>query len=327
MWRFVAILALIACVSTAAAQSKRPAPGPSELSDPPQAKSGGATSGPGADQRGTDQAPLIVKVLPAPKTEEETDRDARQEDEKSTADWWMVKLTGALVGVGILQLLVFGWQGWHLRDTVRTMKKIDQGQATNVMESIAQATRSAVAMENVSASMAQNAQTVTDMAKTQKRFWESQMRAYVLPDQCSLWDGLTLNPPQPHRADVPGVVLIIKNSGLTPAYGVISWAQIEVIDVKNENTLVAPPLQKVFPSTVAQHATFNKSMWFTRALTPHELSDIQTGVRAVYVYGRIEYQDVFKESRYTNFRLRYIGIWPPPPGHILGFSESGNDAT
>jgi hypothetical protein len=192
--------------------------------------------------------------------------------------------------------------------------------------SIGEAARAAGAMERVAESIASNVETTRNIATTQREFWERQMRAYVLPENCSLWDGTAIDPPQPERMNVPGVVMSVKNSGLTPAYGVISWAQIEIVDVKNENLLTVPPLQSNVRSTVAPHGSFSKALWFHRALTPHEISDVQTGIRAIYVYGRIEYQDAMKQSRYSDFRLRYMGHWPPGKGHVLNFSEGGNEA-
>ncbi|MGA2858354.1 MAG: hypothetical protein ABSE40_15895 [Candidatus Sulfotelmatobacter sp.] len=44
---------------------------------------------------------------------------------------------------------------------------------------------------------------------------ERQLRAYVLPDNAGILDGTMLNPPQPARAYVPGVIMLIKNSGQT----------------------------------------------------------------------------------------------------------------
>jgi hypothetical protein len=72
-----------------------------------------------ADQRGTEQLPAVVKILPTPKTAEETEADRKERAEKADSDWALVKLTGALAIVGALQLLVFGYQAWKLRQTVQ----------------------------------------------------------------------------------------------------------------------------------------------------------------------------------------------------------------
>jgi hypothetical protein len=155
---------------------------------------------------------------------------------------------------------------------------------------------------------------------------ERQLRAYVLQENAALIDGTMLNPPQPARAGIPGTGMLIKNFGQTPAYHVVSWAQIAVIWVATENMLVFPPMHSAFYNTLGPGATFNKVLWFDRPLTAIEIADIAAATRAIYVHGRIEYQDAFGKKRFTNFRLRYSGVFPPPAGATLNFSESGNDA-
>ena len=87
-----------------------------------------------------------------------------------------------------------------------------------------------------------------------------------------------------------------------------------------------PQLEERFSSTLSAGGTFNKSLWFDRPLTPTEIADIANGVRAIYLYGRIEYQDAFKKRRFTNFRHHYMGQFPPLPDAIVNFSDEGNDA-
>ena len=68
--------------------------------------------------------------------------------------------------------------------------------------------------------------------------------------------------------------------------------------------------------------------WYNRALTPAEITDIQNGVKAIYLYGRIEYRDAFKsrKKRFTTFRLHYVGLFPPASPSAFTFSTNGNDA-
>jgi hypothetical protein len=156
---------------------------------------------------------------------------------------------------------------------------------------------------------------------------ERQLQAYVFPDSVGLLDGTMTTPLQPARANVPGVGMLIKNYGQTPGYRVVSWAQIAVINVANENTLVIPPIQTGFYNNLGPGANFSKAIWFDRPLTTPEIADILSGTRAIYLYGRIEYRDVFEKPRFTNFRLRYNGAFPPLTANVVfNFSESGNDA-
>jgi len=74
------------------------------------------------DQRGTEQSPAIIKLIPTPKTAEETEADRKEKEDKNKSDVSMIRLTGALALIGFLQLLVFGWQGIQLRLAVSAAK-------------------------------------------------------------------------------------------------------------------------------------------------------------------------------------------------------------
>jgi len=156
---------------------------------------------------------------------------------------------------------------------------------------------------------------------------QRQLRAYVLPENSGILEGTMLVPPQPAKANVPGVGMLIKNSGQTPAYNLISVAKIAVIPVASENiALVLPPMAEQFPLTLGAGGTFSKALWFDRPLTAQEISDIAIGIQAIYLYGRIEYRDAFKKGHFANFRLHYMGQFPPLPSAYFNFSQRGNDA-
>lgn len=105
-----------------------------------------------------------------------------------------------------------------------------------------------------------------------------QLRAYVLPHETSIVDGTTIMPPQPARANVPGVGMLIKNCGQTHAYKVISWAKIAVIFVGEENTALGlPPIEERFSNTLGAGSALNKGLWFDRPLTSNEITDIAKG--------------------------------------------------
>ena len=79
-----------------------------------------------ADQRGTENSPVVIKVLPPPNDPEKAKREAEKETDKSNADWWIVKLTGVLAAIGFFQLLVFGYQAKLLRETVTATREIGE---------------------------------------------------------------------------------------------------------------------------------------------------------------------------------------------------------
>jgi hypothetical protein len=153
-----------------------------------------------------------------------------------------------------------------------------------------------------------------------------QMRAYVYADNAGLYEGMMLTPPIPIHTNEPGVVLVWRNTGQTPAIRVISWGQIAVIEPINEHTLVVPPLQDIYFNNLGAGGTANKAIWYGRALTAAEITDIAIGTRAIYLYGRIEYRTISKRKKWTDFRFRYVGPFPPPQGVIFQVCERGNEA-
>ena len=77
-----------------------PTPGGSEAQrSPPGERT--AEQKRGAEQRGTEDHPAIVKILPTEKTAEERSQEKQERSEKSSADWWMIRLTGAVVTVSV----------------------------------------------------------------------------------------------------------------------------------------------------------------------------------------------------------------------------------
>jgi hypothetical protein len=98
--RCIAIVALGLClapVGVSLAKSQQPQP-----VQPTQ----GTQSTP-ADQRGTEQSPVIVKVVPP-----------NDEQRKVSAEETLLWATVALSVIAFLQLLVFGWQGRQLKRSV-----------------------------------------------------------------------------------------------------------------------------------------------------------------------------------------------------------------
>jgi hypothetical protein len=77
---------------------------------------------PESDERGTEQAPLIIKVLPPLNEGEKAAAEKQERQDKSESDWWLIKLTGVLAFIGVLQLVVFALQAFRLNQSVREMK-------------------------------------------------------------------------------------------------------------------------------------------------------------------------------------------------------------
>jgi hypothetical protein len=101
---------------------------------------------------------------------------------------------------------------------------------------------------------------LTDSRRTN----EMQLRAYVYPVSAIITEGKLLKPPRADRANFPGIALEWKNTGQTPAYNVVNWAAIEVIEPSNENRLIVPQLLQIHFTTLGASVSDTKSMWHHR---------------------------------------------------------------
>jgi len=72
---------------------------------------------------GTEQLPLVVKIIPPKKDKIETDAAAKEKEEKKSIDDRLVFFTGCLAAIGLMQLAVFAWQARRLRQTVEATKE------------------------------------------------------------------------------------------------------------------------------------------------------------------------------------------------------------
>jgi hypothetical protein len=59
-----------------------------------------------------------------------------------------------------------------------------------------------------------------------------------------------MNPPQPTHINEPGVVLVWRNSGQTPASKVVCWGKIEISKIADEDKLIVPQLEEKFSNTL-----------------------------------------------------------------------------
>jgi hypothetical protein len=117
-----ALMFLAAFASDSWGQSKQQTPPPAQSAQPDQASK--------PYERGTEQSPFIVKVLPTKESEEKAAADAHREDEKTANDARLARFTellfwatGALCIIALFQLFVFGWQGYQLGETVKATKE------------------------------------------------------------------------------------------------------------------------------------------------------------------------------------------------------------
>jgi hypothetical protein len=231
---------------------------------------------------------------PNAKPETAAQDHSKQDTSKASTDeriaeytWWLAVLTGGLVFVAL-------GQGVFIARSDKTARL-----AANAAERAAKATENSV-----------------DLARdTAKR----QLRAYVTVNG-------VIRTKDPGKLNGEGfaVLVDVKNSGQTPASDLLVWANIEIREfplvtclplhcLENPTRVILPPDTKnlAFPT-------------FDRDLTTIEENAILKNHTAVYVYGEIEYLDVFGNRHLTQFRFRCNG-----QGYPLGMFKAdgeGNEA-
>jgi hypothetical protein len=190
-------LLLAACTIALAAQSQPPTPRTGKSKgNPPQNKATTTQQQPATDQRGTEQSPVVVKVLPTPKTQEEAAQEKDDRDDKASASRWTMWLAGLTVLVGCGQLIVYGIQARRLRETIDKMDAIAKDQTKDMQASIAQSTRAADATRAA-------ADAAVLSANVAKQTLVVAHRAYLHIATIQMTGG------RPN----PDIVLLVKNSG------------------------------------------------------------------------------------------------------------------
>jgi hypothetical protein len=96
------VLLLVIAVS---AQSQGPTPSTRKEIKPPQKQSASEQQKPETDKRGTEQTPFVVKTIPTPKSQAETDQERKEHQDKASQGWWVIWLTAFVAIATFLQAL------------------------------------------------------------------------------------------------------------------------------------------------------------------------------------------------------------------------------
>jgi hypothetical protein len=270
-----------------------------------------------SDQRGTDQSPLIVKTLPATKTQAETEQDVTDRKEKTANDRHIVELTGVLAVIAFLQLLVYTYQAKKLRETVESA--IEQSEAME--RSIEAAGRSAAAMEKVAAHIEISSKAAVDSVVALRERTAQQMRAYltVVVGAVSLYQDRLEN------IKFEGKALLV-NGGHTPARKVSYRAKAEILPIPlPDNFEFALPNKEIGGAMVGAGQNATISAMLEKFVQDIGVEDIKRGAnRSLYLYGSISYEDIFGAKHTTKFCQSIVWL---PNGTPFGYYVPGyNDA-
>jgi hypothetical protein len=264
-----------------------PAPTPSQT-QPPRTQEAATP-----DPRGTEQSPLSVKIVQPPKSEAEAAQEQRDRDERRANESWFVALTRALaVATGGLLIATVGL--WYTAAR----------QSHALKQAVETARRSADSAEFI----------VKNMEATAER----QQRAYVF---VKLIDVRSEPPADRHARHV--IRIILENTGATATRHMVtsvSWAQFQP-DLPNDFH---------FPDGAQEPALLGprQTMELRIADIPADvLSNAEQGSHKLYMWGWVEYNDVFANTQRhrTEFCFRLMVRGDPATDQYV-FSSSRHDA-
>jgi hypothetical protein len=280
---------LLAFANDSFARSQKPStPGRAGAQSQRQAAPSQENSAP--YQRGTPEAPVVVKVSPGPEDESKAAQDAKDRKEKAELDRKLVDFNGdlafytkLLAYVAAFQLMALLIQAYWLRRTV----KVSEIAAIAAKES-------------------------ADAVVTQ-------LRAYAFVTAANL---------RGFEQDGPLRLQIrISNRGQTPAYELthehgFTYGLASISRLKGD--LWPPerdvPLSKAtLPPGVIKDAFID----IAEPLSPEIKSAIRDGTHGLFAYGEIRYKDGFGNPRVSKYRLMYGGGPPLIDGQFT-VCEEGN---
>ena len=126
---------------------------------------------------------------------------------------------------------------------------------------------------------------------------------------------------------VPQAHVVIKNTGLTPAYKVQGWIGIGLLPFPSQNPPENVPQEGVASrSVLAPGAEHHLTVYLHGALTENHMEALKTGTFAIHVLGGAIYEDTFGTQRRTTFSYYYGGRYRLNVNNVMSHAPEGNDA-
>jgi hypothetical protein len=281
-------------------RSQSPTPSAREIRKTQKEQSFGSQQPTGRDQLGTEKTPFVVKLLPAPKTQEEVAQETKDRADKTANDKKLVEFTRDLVAatlvlaaIGLLQLVVFGLQAHRLRQTVDAAAE----QSAAMERSITEANRMASAMEKVANDIAISAKASADSIVAVKERTAKQMRAYL-----TVIIGTGVFQDRSKQLKFESKPFLV-NSGHTPAHKVRYRAKARILPVPLPQDFDFPlSAEDVGAAMLGPQQNAVLSAIVDDFCNDEEVGAIKVGKeKALYIWGIVNYEDVFGESHYTRF--------------------------
>jgi Sec-independent protein translocase protein TatA len=303
-------------------------------------------------QRGTEEAPLVVKQIPTPKTQEESAQETKDRQEKASNDRNLVIATFILAVIAAFQLFVFGYQAIQLRRTVEaageqikdmkravaeasrsaaameevskhieTSVKTAAQQSESMKESVKEATRLASAMEVVSKEITISSKAAIDSVAALRERTAQQMRAYL-----TILVGSASFQERDKNIRFEARPLLI-NCGHTPAHKVAYKAKAAILPVPLPADFDFPlPGEFIGSSILGPQQTNILAAVIDGFVPDGEVADIKTGQqRALYIWGLVYYRDIFDTEQATKFCQ--VVFWTSETSIFGTYISRHNEAT
>jgi hypothetical protein len=231
------------------------------------------------DRCGTDQLPLMVKVLPAQKSQSETEKEERDQKAKAEVDaksafetqriadytWWLAAFTLTLFCIAIVQAGLFVWQLLLIRESLADAKI-----AADAAKDGAKAARDSV-----------------DIAKLSMIAGD---RAYVHFNGCR-WISHRQNGESPVFWRLRPCWI---NSGNTPTRNLLLYVHYELLDepIQADYQFIRSTNERR-PAMIAPKGLIES---LPRDFLGEDLVAVKEGRKYLYVWGSAMYRDVFPNT-------------------------------
>lgn len=285
-------------------------------SNPKHSKAQGAGEQPNPDQGAGDAKSGAPSTLVAKSISEKTSpSNSTKEPHDKFREHFYCENSLSEFGVAWFTFFLFIATGalWFVTYSLaREAKDGAEGQAKNMVDSIAAAGRAATAMEGVAKSMSAN----VDLVKKMQENIPKQLRAYV--SIRAVW----INPAGENG--MPFVQLSIINTGQTPAHEVDIARQIFMLPHPLPQNYIMPSIQPQGIKTVIHGKDSNMAgAEGTSALNAAQLASVQHGGKQrLYVVVTVTYRDVFTEPHFTEFCVSIANLRETKEGWAAYFEHA-----
>lgn len=286
---------------------------------------------PGHENPSTSDHQAKTKCAPAPcaesKDEPKASGDA-QHDKISlppAKEWtchWVTSLVDVFTYWIFLVTAFLAYYTYKLWDQTKALSEGADASAQSTMtkmgESIAEAARSAAAMENLAKSAAAN----TALARERSA---QQMRAYLT---VSINTGFYQNSAIGLKFAVHPMCF---NSGQTPAHKMRYWAKADICPFPLPDDFDFPPIKNPVISafSLGPHHGIELNAVCDNFIRDQDVQNVKDGIsKRVFIWGVITYDDIFGDTHETKFCHSLYWIGNPLNPDLRGtYSATHNEAT